>query len=94
MQRTATLAVAAAAAALGVHGAHADSLRCGQDLVQPGDSYLAVTDACGDPDREVELVGEDDQRVGTALYYRGDYGQADRKVYLRGGTVTGIERLD
>ena len=74
--------------------ARAASLRCGNDLVQPGDSYLDVTDACGEPAREVALVGEDDQRVGTALYYRGGYGQADRKVYLRGGTVTAIERLD
>ena len=74
--------------------AAADSLRCDGDLVRPGDSYLAVTDACGDPVREVALIGEDNERVGTALYYRGGYGQADRKVYLRGGTVTGIERLD
>jgi len=95
MKRTAALPLfATVMAALVAHGAQAASLRCGQNLVQPGDSYLDVTDACGDPDREVELVGEDDQRVGTALYYRGGYGQADRKVYLRGGAVTGIERLD
>ncbi len=77
-----------------MHDAEAGYLRCGQDLVNPGDSYLDVTDACGEPDREVTLVGEDDQRVGTALYYRGGYGQADRRVYLLGGTVTGIERLN
>jgi len=74
--------------------AEAAGLRCGHDLVQEGDSYLDLTDACGDPDREVALVGEDNQQVGTALYYEGGYGKADRKVYLRGGTVTGIERLD
>jgi len=94
-KRSASLALFAAVMALLVaQGAQAASLRCGQDLIQPGDSYLEVTDACGDSDRQVELVGENDQRVGTALYYRGDYGRADRKVYLRGGTVTAIERLD
>ncbi len=90
------IALGTALAYLGVaiEDARAASLRCGNDLVQRGDSYLDVTDACGKPAREVALVGEDDQRVGTALYYKGGYGKADRKVYLRGGTVTGIERLN
>lgn len=88
-----TLATAIALTVLTTPAA-ADSLRCGNDLVQDGDSYLDVTDACGEPAREVAIVGEDNQRIGTALYYRGDYGQADRKVYMRGGSVTGIERLD
>lgn len=88
------LPIGAAVCLMVTGDARGDSLRCERDLVRPGDSYLAVTDACGEPDREVALMGEDDQRVGTALYYRGEYGQADRKVYLRGGAVTGIERLD
>lgn len=70
----------------------ADSLRCGNDLVRPGDSVLDVQDACGKPDREVAIMGEDNTRVGTAFYYRMEY-KADRKVYFRGGAVTGIERL-
>lgn len=86
--------IIAVVAVFGVDTAQGAGLRCSQDLVQPGDSYLDVTDACGEPAREVALVGEDDQRVGTALYYRGEYGKADRKVYLRGGAVTAIERLD
>lgn len=70
-----------------------DSLRCGNDLVRAGDSVLQVTDACGQPDREVAIVGADNQRVGTAFYYRLT-NKADRKVYFRAGAVTGIERLD
>lgn len=73
--------------------AWADSLRCGNDLVRAGDSVLAVTDACGRPDREVAVVGEDNQRVGTAFYYRLP-NRANRKVHLRGGAVTRVERLD
>lgn len=73
--------------------ASADSLRCGNDLVRAGDSVLAVTDACGRPDREVAVVGEDNQRVGTAFYYQLE-NRADRKIHLRGGTVTMVERLD
>lgn len=69
------------------------SLRCDNDLVRAGDSVLAVTDACGLPDREVAIIGEDDQRVGTAFYYRLE-NRADRKVHFRGGSVTMIERLD
>lgn len=71
---------------------YGDSLRCGNDLVRPGDSVLDVQDACGQPDREVAIMGEDNTRVGTAFYYRMKY-KADRKVYFRGGSVTGIERL-
>lgn len=71
----------------------ADGLRCDNELVREGDSVLAVTDACGEPDRRVAVIGEDNQRVGTAFYYRQD-NKADRKVHLRGGKVTRIERLD
>lgn len=72
--------------------AHADGLRCGNDLVRPGDSVLDVTDACGTPDREVVIVDKHNHRVGTAFYYRVN-NKADRKVYFRGGSVTAIERL-
>ena len=71
----------------------AQAFRCGNDLVLVGDSVLAVEDACGHPDRKVVLVGKDDQRVGTAFYYRLEQ-KAPRKVYMRGGTVTRVERLD
>ena len=71
---------------------HADSLRCGNNLIRPGDSVLEVTDACGRPDREVAIVDGDNDRVGTAFYYRLN-NKADRKVYFRGGSVTDIERL-
>ena len=80
--------------ALVTQDANADKLRCGNALVQPGDSYLDVTDACGEPAREVAVVDEDNDRIGTALYYRGDHGQNDRKVHMRGGTVIAIQRLD
>lgn len=83
---------AAIALLLAVPAAHADSLRCGNDLVRPGDSVLDVQDACGRPDREAAIIGEDNTRVGTAFYYRMEY-KADRKVIFRGGAVDRIERL-
>lgn len=94
MKRTINLALATTLTVIAAPEILAAGLRCGGDLVQPGDSYLGVTEACGQPAREVALVGQDNQRVGTALYYKGEYGKADRKVYMRGGTVTRIERLD
>lgn len=86
-------AVAAALVVIFATPVRADGLRCGNELVREGDSVLAVTDACGEPDRRVAVVGDDNQRVGTAFYYRQD-NRADRKVHLRGGKVTRIERLD
>jgi hypothetical protein len=34
---------------LGAHSAHADSMRCGNQLVSDGDSLLAVESRCGPP---------------------------------------------
>lgn len=73
--------------------APADSLRCGNDLIRPGDSVLDVTDTCGRPDREVAVVDGNNVRVGTAFYYRIE-NKADRKVHFRGGAVVGVERLN
>lgn len=87
-----TLAMIGCALAL-MHPAQAASLRCGGDLIQEGDSVIAVQDACGEPVREAAIVNDNGARVGTALYYRYDYG-ADRKVVLSGGKVTRVERLD
>lgn len=86
------LVIAVSVVLLSLTSVHAASLRCGNDLVRPGDSILDVTEVCGNPDREVAIVGADNQRVGTAFYYRMD-NKADRKVYFRGGSVTAIERL-
>jgi len=74
-------------------GAQASALRCGNDLIVPGDSILDVEDACGTPDREVALIGQNDQRVGTAYYYR-LHNKSDRKIIFRGGSVAAIEVLE
>ncbi len=73
--------------------AGADGFRCGNDLVRNGDSVLDVTDACGEPDRKVRLVGEDDQFVGHAYYYRLT-NQFDRKITFHGGQVVRVESLN
>ncbi len=88
---TRSITLMAVAAASAAHGA---SLRCGGDLVQEGDSVLDVQESCGDPAREVALVNDHGGRVGTAFYYHGGYGKADRKVIFSGGRVTRIDRLD
>jgi hypothetical protein len=86
-------AIAAICIAVTITPLHAAGLRCGNDLVRPGDSVLAVADSCGEPDRRAAIVGEDNHRIGTAYYYRQE-NKAARKVYFRGGEVTRIERLD
>ncbi len=72
----------------------AASLRCNGDLIQPGDGILAVKRACGEPAREQKMENKFGAKIGTALYYEGDYGQSDRKVILVDGKVDRIELLD
>lgn len=36
--------------------AAADSMRCGQSLVQPGDRITEVIEDCGEPDRSTSIV--------------------------------------
>lgn len=74
--------------------AHADSLRCGNDLVRPGDGVTTVLDDCGNPKRTARLVNGYGNQVGTVMYFSPGFGQADRRVVFRGGRVDAIERLD
>jgi len=72
--------------------AHA-GMRCGNKLIEPGDSIVAVDKACGPPDRKAALVDGYDRRVGTAYYYTSP-NKRTRKVIFRGGTVVQIQELD
>lgn len=73
--------------------AHADGLRCGNDLVQRGDSIISVERKCGEPIREADLVNDRGKVVGTILYFDAGYGKADRRVTFRAGRVVRIERV-
>ncbi len=71
----------------------ADGLRCGNELVQRGDSIVSVEKACGEPMRKSNLVNDYGKVIGTVLYFEGGYGRSDRRVVFRGGRVVDIERL-
>ncbi|TQE98377.1 MAG: DUF2845 domain-containing protein [Spiribacter salinus] len=73
--------------------AAAENMRCGQDIVGPGDTASKLRDACGDPERSGALVNEYGKRIGTVYYYVPGYGKAERKVHVQGGRVTLVERL-
>jgi hypothetical protein len=69
-------------------------LRCNGDLILQGDSILAVKRACGEPVREQKVENKFGARIGTELYYKGGYGQRDRRVILIDGKVERVELLD
>jgi len=91
--RATTQILTAAALAAAVTPATADSLRCGGDLIDSGDSIMEVTEACGEPARETAITNEEGVRVGTALFYQPS-GKSVRKVIIYGGEVAGIRRID
>jgi hypothetical protein len=86
----ASLALLVAAPAL---EAAAAGLRCGNDLVQRGDSIVHVRQKCGDPLHQADLVNDRGKVIGTVLYFDPGYGRKDRRVTFRGGRVVSIERL-
>lgn len=73
--------------------AHADGLRCGNDLVAKGDSIVSVERSCGPPMRQADLVNAHGKRIGTVWYIDAGYGRDNRRVEFRGGRVASIERI-
>jgi|GEM_PF-6671192 len=71
----------------------AAGMRCGNDLVQRGDSIVGVRDKCGDPIHQADLVNDRGRVIGTVLYFDLGYGRNDRRVVFRGGRVVAIERV-
>jgi hypothetical protein len=72
----------------------AASLRCGNDLVNQGDSRTAVEETCGEPKRRIRQVNDEGATVGWRYVYDGGYGAADRSVIFRHGKVAVIRRND
>ncbi|SFD61524.1 Protein of unknown function [Thiohalospira halophila DSM 15071] len=92
MPRKRTLA--ALTATLLIPLAHAESLRCGNDLVRPGDTRGEVRAACGPPDRTYNLVNERGATIGQRAIYAPDPNRHARAVTYDGEEVTRVERLE
>lgn len=86
------LACGMLALALAPLNASAESLRCGTDLVTPGDSLSDLREACGKPARTARLVNDDGETIGAVYYYQ-QPGRAERRIEIRSGRVSLIERL-
>lgn len=84
-----TIAIALLGTATGAVG---NSLRCGQSLVVAGDSLTEMREACGQPERIVELQNQYGATVGRLYYYDPGYGKAERAVEVRNGRVVAVER--
>ena len=69
-------------------------VRCGQDLIDTGDSMNSVLEACGEPERRARLVDDYGDTIGIVLYIDPGYGKDTRRLEIRSGRVSLIERLD
>ncbi|TQE98734.1 MAG: DUF2845 domain-containing protein [Spiribacter salinus] len=91
MNKSLPCGVATLAALLSATPASADSLRCGQSLVQPGDHITEVVQDCGEPDRTTNIVNNEGVRIGTKATYTGDDRTHTRIVVYRGDQVIRVE---
>lgn len=92
--RPLTLLTAPLVALVATGTASAASLRCGNDLVNEGDSRTPVEESCGEPKRRIRQVNDEGATVGWRYVYDGGYGAADRSVIFRHGKVVAIRRND
>lgn len=70
-------------------GAAEASMRCGHEIVTPGDSVIRLLDLCGEP-----TVGNPALWFGDAVWiYNFGPDEFQRRVRLRDGRIRSIERL-
>lgn len=73
--------------------ASADSMRCGNDLILPGDHITEVHEVCGEPVRTTEIENRFGARVGTREVYETGYGRPRHSVTYEDDRVVAIERI-
>jgi hypothetical protein len=52
-----------------------------------------VLEACGEPKRRARLVDDDGDTIGTVFYVDPGYGTDTRRLEIRSGRVSLIERI-
>ena len=67
----------------------AQTLRCGSQLIVPGDTKYEVLKACGEPAYREVISGADERKVEQWIYTR--RGQLPKILTFRGMTLSDIE---
>ncbi|MDN3518869.1 DUF2845 domain-containing protein [Aquisalimonas lutea] len=73
--------------------ASADSMRCGNALILPGDHVTEVHEVCGEPVQTTEIENRFGARVGTREVYETGYGRPRHSVTYEDDRVVAIERI-
>ena len=94
MDRMIPKALLATTLILASTAAVADSMRCGGALIQRGDSITKLMRECGEPIYQEEVQNRRGAVIGTRYFYDSGRWSGERKVFVSGGEVQSISRVD